>query len=150
MGFHPILHRGKYFMGACPSPFPSKGAGLPPCLRVALDLALANLPLAACFLHGGLSPFFSEGVWGAAPCSPIALDLFPMLAHRPAQSRANCLPLLYTIIGKFESFFLFYIYGYSPHPSNSHTAFWLLRRAMPARQSGEEYPSLTHGKAGAA
>ena len=123
----------------------------------------------------------STGVWGLAPCFPIALDLalFPCGCRKfsgkrvwgqsaPTLRKARGLPLppagvsgfcqnapgklgfcsllLYTIIGKFESFFLFYIYGYSPRLQNSHTAFSLLRRPYRTRMTEQQNLPAPHAK----
>lgn len=82
-------------------------------------------------------PFcFSKRVGAEAPVFQKALRPSPPACQGrcPCQDAPGkhgfCSILLYTIIGKFESFFLFYIYGYSPRFPNSHTAFSLLRRAI--------------------
>lgn len=79
---------------------------------------------------------FEEGIGAEAPMFQKALRPSPPACQGrwPCQDAPGkhgfCSILLYTIIGKFESFFLFYIYGYSPRFPNSHTAFSLLRRAI--------------------
>ena len=126
----------------CPVYHPKRRGygGVPPCFPIVLDLCRCRV-------------FPEKRVWGqSAPTLRKArgLPLPPAGVSGFCQNAPGklgfCSLLLYTIIGKFESFFLFYIYGYSPHLQNSHTAFSLLRRACRTRMTEQQNLSALHAK----
>ena len=126
----------------CPVYHPKRRGygGVPPCFPIVLDLCRCRV-------------FPEKRVWGqSAPTLRKArgLPLPPAGVSGFCQNAPGklgfCSLLLYTIIGKFESFFLFYIYGYSPRLQNSHTAFSLLRRAYRTRMTEQQNLSALHAK----
>ena len=126
----------------CPIYHPKRRGygGVPPCFPIVLDLCRCRV-------------FPEKRVWGqSAPTLRKArgLPLPPAGVSGFCQNAPGrlgfCSLLLYTIIGKFESFFLFYIYGYSPRLQNSHTAFSLLRRACRTRMTEQQNLSALHAK----
>ncbi len=139
------LPAARIFSAHCPYSYINGGyGGLPPCLPIALDLALFPC---------GCRKFSGKRVWGqSAPTLRKArgLPLPPAGVSGFCQNAPGklgfCSLLLYTIIGKFESFFLFYIYGYSPRLQNSHTAFSLLRRPYRTRMTEQQNLPAPHAK----
>lgn len=120
-------------MGACPHVSPS--------------------PLILPFSPAGAANSLERGYGGKAPprfgrraAFPSRLPEFLAFAKMRPANLVFAHSYYNTIIGKFESFFLFYIYGYSPRLQNSHTAFSLLRRPYRTRMTEQQNLPAPHAK----